>query len=177
MTIRGSVTFFGCSWRSVLGQRTRLGVIVKPVLQALLLADHVYEDKSTGKKIICGVFNRVFFSRAKKITREVVDGEIKARVKGGEESGSPFAFVSLTEVRGSVEFSVRYVELADDQTLLHTTFRVESDDPLVTVELILPLPKLPVRKPGTHALELLCDDELLGSLRVQVEELTDGDVK
>src|SRR5207253_8065714 len=31
----------------------------KPVLQSLILADHVYEDKLTGKRIIAGVFNRI----------------------------------------------------------------------------------------------------------------------
>src|SRR6478736_1940762 len=31
----------------------------RPVLQSLILADHVYEDKLTGKRIIAGVFNRI----------------------------------------------------------------------------------------------------------------------
>ena len=34
-----------------------------PVLQALVVADRVYEDKGTGKKIIAGTFSRLFFKK------------------------------------------------------------------------------------------------------------------
>ena len=33
-----------------------------PILQSLLLADHVYRDQATGKHIICGVFSTIFFT-------------------------------------------------------------------------------------------------------------------
>src|SRR5947208_45463 len=36
---------------------------MKPILQALLLADKIYEDKS-GKKIIAGTFNRLLVGSA-----------------------------------------------------------------------------------------------------------------
>ncbi len=36
---------------------------MKPIIQAMVLADHVYEDKSTGKKIIAGTFNQLLFSK------------------------------------------------------------------------------------------------------------------
>src|SRR5947199_3546813 len=39
--------------------RSRIDPMPKPVLQSLILADHVYEDKLTGKRIIAGVFNRI----------------------------------------------------------------------------------------------------------------------
>ena len=35
----------------------------KPVLQALVLADHVYQDKTTGKMVIAGTFNRLHVFR------------------------------------------------------------------------------------------------------------------
>src|SRR5436853_6781771 len=41
----------------------------KPVLQSLILADHVYEDKLTGKRIIAGVFNRII--RGVKVLRQM----------------------------------------------------------------------------------------------------------
>ena len=38
----------------------------KPLLQALILADHVYQDAQTGKKVIAGTFNQLFFFRQDK---------------------------------------------------------------------------------------------------------------
>ena len=32
-----------------------------PVLQALLVADQIYQDQSTGKFVICGIFGTIFF--------------------------------------------------------------------------------------------------------------------
>ena len=47
---------------------------------------------------------------------------------------------------------------------------VACDDPLATVELVLPVPPLP-RTPGHYALELLYENELIGSHRVTVQEV------
>ena len=47
---------------------------------------------------------------------------------------------------------------------------VACDDPLATVELVLPVPPLP-RTPGHYALELLYKNELIGSHRVTVQEV------
>lgn len=33
-----------------------------PVLQSLLLADHIYRDQATGKHVICGIFSTIFFT-------------------------------------------------------------------------------------------------------------------
>ncbi len=146
---------------------------VKPVLQALILADRVYEDKASGKKIIAGTFNKLLFKR-KAEPPKVIEGEAgekKAVVQGGQQAGSPYAYISLTEVRGQLPMILRYVSLADNRSLMETQFTVTSDDPLKTIELVLPLPKLPMQGAGPHALELLCENEPVGSLRVMIEEL------
>jgi hypothetical protein len=41
------------------------------------------------------------------------------------------------------------------------------------VELVLPLPRLPIQESGIYALELLCDGDLLGSYRISAENLDD----
>jgi hypothetical protein len=146
---------------------------VKPVLQAILLADHIYEDRTTGKKIIAGTFNRLFFKR--QVIRSEVGsgGEKRLHIPGGMQAGSPYAYVSLTEVRGAIHCVLRYVDLEDDRSLLRCEFEVQNDDPLKSVEIIVPMPPLPTGKAGIHALELLCDGEPIGALRIQVEELKD----
>jgi hypothetical protein len=143
---------------------------VKPVLQALLLADRVYQDAQTGKKIIAGTFHRMLFTKSVQKGREIeVDGVKRMVVPGGMHPGSPYAFVSLTEIRGKVSCVLRYVDLGGDKPLLQCGFEIDCKNPLETVEVVLPMPPLPPN-PGIHALELLCDDEPIGSLRITVEE-------
>ncbi len=139
---------------------------MKPILQAILLADHVYRDAITGKHIVAGVFHNLLFVKAEHVQ------ERQQHVVGGMQAGSPYAYISLTGVRGNPCFSLRYVSLAEDHVLFHTDISVKCDDPLETVELIAPLPPLPTQKAGIFALELLWEDEPLGSFRVRVRELT-----
>jgi hypothetical protein len=80
--------------------------------------------------------------------------------------GTSYAFISLTDVRGSIPLELRLVDLSDNEVLLRTTLSVSSDDPLKTVEAIVAVPPLPVLHPGVYALELLSDEELLGALRI-----------
>ena len=149
---------------------------MKPVLQALLLADRVYEDKATGKKIIAGTFNGVWFIQGSQKPQEIEKDGVKRRViPGGMHAGSPCAFISLTDIRGTISCVLRYVDLQDDKPLLQCGFQVRCDNPLQTVEVVVPMPPLPTGRAGIHALELLCDDEPVGSLRILVEELKEND--
>jgi hypothetical protein len=143
---------------------------VKPILQALLLADKVYEDKSTSKKIVAGIFNQMILvgehAQPKTVTDEF--GGIKTIVPAGMHSGSPSAYISVTEVRRPTTLEVRFVFLDEYEALLHGEIEVNAPSPLDTVEIVVPLPPLPCNRPGTYALEVLCDDELLGSHRLRV---------
>lgn len=149
---------------------------MKPVLQALLLADHVYQDKDTGKKIIAGTFNRFRFKLKKQPAEEPDGGETappqRKRIVQAEEfvhTGSHNVYINLTEVRGKVPLVLRYVSLRDNRVLIQCGLEVSSNDPLQTVEVVLPFPRLPARA-GVHALELLYNDDPMGALRIAVEE-------
>jgi len=142
---------------------------VKPILQALLMADHVYVDTATNKKIVAGIFHRMV------LTRPSVEpvGEHAQKIQiplSGHLSGSPFCYVSLTEVRGQQQFTLRYVNLEDDRALFQSEFEVNCSDPLETVEAVFPLPILPVKGPGHYALELLWGQEPLGCHRITIVE-------
>ena len=174
----------------------------KPVLQALVLADHIYQDKITGKKIIAGTFNRVCFTRIKRPPEqpgvESEFGEIPAsspfqstsestipsssslppsstpppsgarRMTAADvqKAGSPYAFISLTDVHGPTPLEMRYRDLSNGAVLFGISFSVASDDPLDTVEAVVPVPPLPTPHAGVFALELLAENELLGALRI-----------
>lgn len=240
----------------------------KPVLQSLILADHIYEDKLTGKRIIAGVFNRII--RGVRVIKEIpspsppafnppsfsipsppqappsqspqaapasapVQPSEPSFVNPGQavpdvppayqepaavassapaqpaptpeaprtppqappatpaqttftpppvqpgqrvleipptglQSGSPFAYLSLTEVRGVTPFILQLVSLEDDTQLFRSDLRVECHNPLYTIELTVPLPPIAPPKAGIYALELLYNHEILGSLRIVVED-------
>jgi hypothetical protein len=153
---------------------------VKPIVQALLIADHVYTDTTTGKKVVAGIFHRI---KIQKMTPQMETppaghvegqpGQQRARIAvppAGMQSGSPFCYISLTEVRGRCPMELRYVDLDEDKVLFGTQFEIDFKDPLETVELVFPLPMLPGNKPGVYVLELLCNNEPLGYHRIRIEE-------
>jgi hypothetical protein len=186
--------------------------VPKPVLQALVLAEHVYQDRATGKMIIAGTFNRLFVHRrdtpadnasmpgqgpgqepgqqpgqppapapGQPFAQEPgqppappaprpAEGFHKIDPRSVSRVGSPWAYVSLTEIRGTVPLELRYVDLNDNVIMLRAEFTATSTSPLETKEMIVPLPVLPAPHPGAYALELLSHDEPLGSLRVYVTE-------
>ena len=87
------------------------------------------------------------------------------------QAGSPYAYISLREVRGRIPLEFRLVSLESNEVLFRAVrMEVVCDDPLKTVELVLPVPPLP-RTPGHYALELLYENELIGSHRVMVQEV------
>lgn len=90
------------------------------------------------------------------------------------QSGSPFAYLSLTEVRGAMGFVLQLVSLEDDTQLFRSDLRVECHNPLITVEMTVPLPPISPPQAGIYALELLWNSEILGSLRIIVEDAPTG---
>lgn len=144
---------------------------MKPVLQALLVADRVYQDKQTGKMIICGVFNRMLVVPRSDLRKSITspEGLKQTLITGGMQSGSPTAYLSVTEVNGELPFKLQYVSRATDEVFFELDFKLKCNDPLQTIELLFPLPPLPPIE-GVHALELLCDGDPLGYHRITVSQ-------
>lgn len=126
---------------------------MKPILKALLLADHVYEDRTTDKKIIAGTLKTVAVS------------EIEL---------SAYAYVSLTEVHGAARLHLEYADLLNDKALREFEIEITGGEPLDIIELAVPLTPLPVPHAGAYVLELFAQEgnklEPLGSHRVQAIE-------
>jgi hypothetical protein len=133
----------------------------------MLLADYVYQDRETGKKIIAGVFDRVAVRKRK----PPADPQAAVPMNDVRQVGSPYAYISLREVRGRIPLEFRLISLDTNEVLFRAArIEVACDDPLTTVELVLPVPPLP-RVPGHYVLELLYENELIGSHRVTVQEV------
>jgi hypothetical protein len=153
--------------------------VQKPVLNALVLADHVYRDVATGKFIICGTIGR-FNLRPPPAPDAIASPEPEKAAEAQEPRlrqlkpheisvvGSTFAYFSLTEVRGKIPLELRYVDLNDNSVVFLFKFEVQCHDPLADLEGAFILPPLLAPHMGTFALELLCSDEALGSRRIIV---------
>ena len=125
-------------------------VAIKPIIQALLLADNVYSDAETGKRVIAGVFDSV--------TLPEIPGHFLKVTS---------LYVSLTELRGEVEVMLRYVDLDSNEVLMENgPTRLQCDDPLASVDLTVQVPPLPVPHEGVFALEVHAGNELIGMLRI-----------
>jgi hypothetical protein len=144
---------------------------VKPVLQALVLAERVYQD-ITGKKIIAGTFNRVGFTLQPPVREvELPDGSKQIQIPGGMHGGSPYGYISLVDVCKGTRLLLQFVNLTKNAVLFGTELTVNSDDRLQAIELVVPLPPLPIQEPGIYAFEVVCEGEILGSYRITAEEL------
>ena len=147
---------------------------MKPVLQALVVADHVYEDK-TGKKIIAGTFNTYCFSRKPPVGQlKNADGTERQVLMGGMQVGSPFAYVSLTDVCAETKLRLQFVNLTKNAVLFGTELTITCGDRLKTIEIVAPLPRLPIEEEGVYTLEVVCEEEILGSYRITAKEITPG---
>lgn len=143
---------------------------IRPHLQSLLLANHIYQDRESGNFIIAGTFNQVQFRQEPpKMKSEQPVGELTPREKSLRELrivGSPWLFFSLTDILGTVPCAIRYVYLLDNQILFSTQFQINSPDRLVTFEHRMQLPSLPFAGFGQYALEFFAHGEMIGSLRI-----------
>ncbi len=149
---------------------------MRPVLQAILLAERVYQEM-TGKKIIAGTFNQVFMNRRGMLPTAHPTEPGKFVYQGGSDLGSPSVYLSLTDCVPEVEITLRFVNVSKNQVLIEFPFKVQCPDRLATVELIIPLPPLGlfVREAGTYTLDLIWQEELLGSHRVVAVDITPTD--
>jgi hypothetical protein len=141
----------------------------KPVLQAMVLADHVYRDRQTGKHIIAGTFTTLMVGQMKVVpdlagNRNVITGVVS-------RAGSPYLYLALTEVHGQVPLVIKFVDLSDGTVLFEAQCTVASHDPVAVAEYILTMPSLPANKPGNYSLDLMYEGEIIGSWRIFVKNI------
>jgi hypothetical protein len=150
---------------------------LKPVLQALVVADHVYEDRA-GKKIIAGTFNTFGF-RTKLPHQDVQrPGAEKKKIRLGDtRPGSPFAYVSLTDACEGAVLTIQFVDLTRNAVLFGNEVTITKVERLSAIELVLPLPELPICAEGIYALEVVCEGEILGSYRITAKNLDEAEAE
>lgn len=140
---------------------------MKPRVQAILRADHVYKDEFTGKYIVSGIIDTYLFNPNPAQLPKNESGDIPLDM---QRAGAPYVYVNLTEFNGKFNFELRYLSLRNDEVLAAFSFQMASYDPLKTVQFALAFPSLP-KIDDTLALELLCEGEVIGSQRIVVTKM------
>jgi hypothetical protein len=145
---------------------------MKPVLQALILAERVYEDVS-HKKIIVGTFSTILIAPIRDVIEEQAD-ETKFRlIPGGTDPGCPSVYVSLTDVVDGTEIVIQVANLTKNLVLFQSpTMRLTPNSRISSVEIIAPLPPLSpfITEAGNYSLDVIWKGEILGSYRIFVQE-------
>ena len=126
--------------------------LTRPVLQALILADDIYTDQQTGKKVIAGTFGCLWASE--------FPTQFSRKTK---------AYVNLTNCHGKLVLKLQWIDLKDDSVLMASPeIQIQVDDPLVNCEVIIEVPGFPLPHEGMFAFELYCNEHRLGALRIVV---------
>ncbi len=125
-------------------------MISPPVLQAMVLADHIYTDVS-GKRIICGTFSVLNVAQFPKLfARET------------------WLFLYLVDVAKSFSLQLRFVHLHDNKVLMQSQpVGLQSKGPLTPLDIVIQVPPFPLVAEGFYSLECWAEDHLLGALRLQ----------
>jgi Family of unknown function (DUF6941) len=127
---------------------------IKPSLQALWLADEVVPNPVDGKVTVSGIFDQI-------------------TVRPGTDFTSPASlFFALRDVHGKVELTLLYVDLANNEVLVERKLSVQGT-PLLTTDVCVSLPRIPVPHAGCYAWELHWENEMLGASRLEAF-VTDG---
>ena len=128
----------------------------KPIVQAMLLADFVYMDRDSGKKVIAGTFSH-----------------LRAEAFPAVFPRTTWAFIAITEIYGEAEFTLQYRDLQTNAVLLECPpIKISGANPLAVIELGVEVPNLPMPHPGAYSFDLMREDEMFHSLRVTVSQLT-----
>ncbi len=126
-----------------------------PLLQAIVLCDCIYSDARTGKKVLAGTFNTLW---------AVEFPTVFAR--------STFVYLCVTEVHREATLGMRYVDLDTNDALLSLDGIVlEAESPVLSVELAIEIPPLPMPHAGPYAIEVVCGDSPLGSVRMLAQKI------
>jgi len=128
----------------------------KATLQSFILADQVYMDALTGKKVIAGTFDHL---QAAKFPSHL-DRET-------------YAYLRIINCRGLVKIQLRYVDLENDAVLMRSPeVSVNQEDILASCELVMAVPLLPMPHPGVYELSTYCDGDYLGRIKITVSEMS-----
>ena len=128
-------------------------MIQVPVVKAMVLADQVYTDGESGKRVICGTFSRL---------------NVASKMPGSFGRAT-YAFILLSDGLGDCSLRLRFVHLDSNKILMEShPMDLELDNPLKTLDIVMAVPPFPLVGEGFYSLECWIDTNLVGSVRLEV---------
>jgi len=124
-----------------------------PILQAFLLADQVYWDRTTGKKVVAGIFFQLKTAKLPALLPQC------------------WAYACLTSVPPEFVCRLRLIRLSDQQVLAESPpiAAVHAAGKLIPHEMMIPIPPIKFEHAGVYEFELLVGDVPLKGWRFSVE--------
>ena len=114
------------------------------MLAAALVCDVAVADPGTGKKNLIGIFDRISV--------------------GKFPAARPMAvYVKLADAEGHYDLVVKYVERATNAELARVDGRIEVKDRLMSMDLYISFPPLPIPRPGRYEFQIWADSVFIGS--------------
>jgi len=136
----------------VMGEEKPASICLTPKLQAFVLADQVYVDALSAKKVICGTFNALWGEKFPTCLQQTSK-----------------AYLCMTNCRGQQKIHLKYVDLETGNVLMESSdVVVESSDPIQIQEVVMDVPPLPMPHPGSYAMDAYSQGEQIGSIRILV---------
>jgi hypothetical protein len=121
-----------------------------PIVQALLLADHIYTDPGTGKRYILGTYNRMMATKFPHVVPKLC------------------LFLALTGGHGSIILRLRIVDMDEERgPLLESAQPANMANPNdiyyfpITLSVVFPAP-------GAYRIQVFADNDLLRELCLQI---------
>lgn len=141
---------------------------MKPVIQALVVAERIYVDHDTRRKVIAGTITELWIVKRTAVESNLDDGR---KVVSVSIQGSPYAYLSLTSVQDGTTLGLQFVSLKRNKVMFGTDITLNCKDRLETIEIAVALPELNLPEPGVYAFEVICDGEIIGSARIVARDV------
>ena len=126
----------------------------KPVLQAFIIADDVYQGVNHRKFTIVGTFNMISAAKFPSMFHKPTK-----------------AYINIAELRQDSDVTLRYVDLSDFNVLFESPkFPVKKGENNRNIEVIIDIPPFPIPHPGGFNLELWINDDLVSIAKIIVEK-------
>ena len=116
---------------------------VVPVLVAVLVCDAAVADRSTGKKNLIGIFDRI--NVGKFPTKRPIS-----------------VYMKLADAEGTYQIEVRYVETNTGGVLAQAEGPAQIRDRLTSIDLYMDFPPLPIPREGRYEFQVWANGVYLG---------------
>lgn len=131
--------------------------IANITVHAMLLADHIYRDESSGKYVIAGVFHQY--------------NALNFPTNFDRNIG---IFISLSAFVPKIEARIEFVDVANETVLLRTpVLEILLAESALPVEFALEMPPVPLPHAGFYLYRLVVDDHILSEAALSVEALSE----